>query len=106
VEAYETWWSLSLASEGEELVTPSEHLNGAKQAGIEAIRWFDRIARQARILYKPFMHEGSSFSSDWESIPVSAASTRLILEASSDAAGVSMKESPAWTMHAVPVLVP
>ncbi|HEV3058133.1 MAG TPA: hypothetical protein VGY48_07780 [Vicinamibacterales bacterium] len=46
-QAFETWWSLSLATEAEELVKASEHRDGAEEARLEAIRWFERILRQA-----------------------------------------------------------
>ena len=45
--AYETWWSLSLAPEDEELVTASEHKEGAEEARLQAIRWYERILRDA-----------------------------------------------------------
>jgi hypothetical protein len=45
--AYETWWSLSLAPEDEELVTASEHREGAEEARLQAIRWYERILREA-----------------------------------------------------------
>jgi hypothetical protein len=45
--AYETWWSLSLAPEDEELVTAAEHKDGAEEARLQAIRWYERILRDA-----------------------------------------------------------
>jgi hypothetical protein len=45
--AYETWWSLSLAPDDEELVTASEHKEGAEEARLQAIRWYERILRDA-----------------------------------------------------------
>jgi hypothetical protein len=45
--AYETWWSLSLAPDDEELVTASEHREGAEEARLQAIRWYERILRDA-----------------------------------------------------------
>jgi len=45
--AYETWWSLSLAPEDEELVTASEHKEGAEEARRQAIQWYERIMREA-----------------------------------------------------------
>jgi hypothetical protein len=45
--AYETWWSLSLAPDDEDLVTASEHTDGAEAARLEAIRWYARILRVA-----------------------------------------------------------
>lgn len=45
--AYETWWSLSLAPDDEELVTAAEHKEGAEEARLQAIRWYERILRDA-----------------------------------------------------------
>lgn len=45
--AYETWWSLSLAPADEELVEASEHAEGAEEARLQAIRWYERILREA-----------------------------------------------------------
>lgn len=45
--AYETWWSLSLAPDDEELVRASEHKEGAEEARLQAIRWYERILRDA-----------------------------------------------------------
>jgi hypothetical protein len=45
--AYETWWSLSLAPEDEELVTASDHKEGAAEARLQAIRWYERILRES-----------------------------------------------------------
>jgi hypothetical protein len=49
--AYETWWSLSLAPDDEELVTASEHKEGAEEARRQAIRWYERIIRDAPTSY-------------------------------------------------------
>ena len=46
-QAYETWWSLSLAPADEELVTAADHLAGSVRARLEAIRWYERIIREA-----------------------------------------------------------
>jgi hypothetical protein len=46
-QAYETWWSLSMATEDEDLVTASEHKDGSNEARIAAVRWFERIATLA-----------------------------------------------------------
>lgn len=45
-QGYETWWSLSLAPESEELVTAAEHADGAMRARELAIVWYDRLHRQ------------------------------------------------------------
>lgn len=45
--AYETWWSLSLAPPDEELVSASEHTAGAADARLQAIKWHERILRDA-----------------------------------------------------------
>jgi hypothetical protein len=45
--AYETWWSLSLAPEDEELVTASDHKEGGEDARLQAIRWYERILRES-----------------------------------------------------------
>jgi hypothetical protein len=45
--AYETWWSLSLAPEDEELVTAAEHKDGAQEARLQAIHWYERVLREA-----------------------------------------------------------
>jgi hypothetical protein len=45
--AYETWWSLSLAPDDEDLVTAAEHKEGAQAARLQAIRWYERILRDA-----------------------------------------------------------
>lgn len=45
--AYETWWSLSLAPDDEELVTASEHKEGAEDARLQAIKRYERILREA-----------------------------------------------------------
>jgi hypothetical protein len=42
-QAYETWWSLSLAPDDEELVTRSDHASGAVDARREAIKWYERV---------------------------------------------------------------
>ena len=44
-QAYETWWSLSLAPDDEELVTASDHREGSENARRQAIRWYVRIVR-------------------------------------------------------------
>ena len=45
-EAYETWWSLSLAPDDEELVTRADHAAGAATARQEAIKWYERLIRE------------------------------------------------------------
>jgi hypothetical protein len=45
-EAYETWWSLSLAPDDEELVTRSDHQSGAANARLQAIKWYDQLIRR------------------------------------------------------------
>ena len=45
-QAYETWWSLSLAPDDEEMLTPSEHAPGADVAWREAIKWYERVISQ------------------------------------------------------------
>ena len=42
-QAYETWWSLSLGPDDEELLTPSDHREGSENARLQAIRWYERF---------------------------------------------------------------
>jgi hypothetical protein len=44
--AYETRWSLSLASEDEEFVRASDYADGAAAAREQAIRWYDRLQQK------------------------------------------------------------
>jgi hypothetical protein len=46
-QAYETWWSASRAPDGDEFATASEHAAGAATARLEAIRWYERVVREA-----------------------------------------------------------
>jgi len=47
-KAYETWWSLGQAPDGQEaFVHASEHADGSAAARAEAIRWFERVAQTA-----------------------------------------------------------
>lgn len=45
-QAYETWWSLSLAPADEEFVTAAEHAAGAGRARELAIDWYHRLQQQ------------------------------------------------------------
>jgi hypothetical protein len=45
-QAYETWWSLSLAPDDEELLTASDHHEGSENARRQSIRWYERIIRE------------------------------------------------------------
>jgi hypothetical protein len=49
-QAYETWWSLSLAPDTEDLVTVSDHKAGAARARLQAIDWYRRLLRQSPLI--------------------------------------------------------